>query len=82
MRSLLVALASVSLVAAPIAAASAQSAAPLSLTGERAGAGMQGAQGIEGEDAWIYYGLGAVALIIFLILILDDDDEDDDGISP
>ena len=77
MRSLLAALLSASLVAAPVTVASAQGAAPLSVSGARAGAGMQGAQHMEGDDTWIYIGVGVVALLILLLVVLDDDDDED-----
>lgn len=77
MRSLLVALLSASLVTAPLTAVSAQGAAPLSLSSARAGPAMQSAQRMEGDNTWLYIGLGAVALILFFILVLDDDDDED-----
>jgi hypothetical protein len=76
MRSLLVAILSVSLAATPVAAAEAAGpSASLAADQVRAGADLHGAQQLEGDNTLLYIGIGVVALII-LLLLLDDDDEE------
>ena len=73
MRSLLVASLAAGLVVTPVAAAGpAAPAAPLSLSGTRAGPELQDPQALDGN--WWLIGVG-ILVVLFLIIVLDDDDE-------
>lgn len=74
----LVAIAALSLVAAPVAA---QSAAPLSAPAVRAGAETGDASRLHGTTAWILAAI-ALGLIVWGIIELTGDDEEDFPNSP
>ena len=75
MRPLFVGLLATSLALSPTASmASAPAAASLSV--QRAAPQLQDANAVEGENSWLWIGLGAVVLLAFILIVIDDDDDD------
>ena len=70
-------IAAFTMAATPAVAAQQAPASKLSVvnSAKRAGAPLANANRAEGDDSWIWIGLGAVAVIVGIILLTDDDDE-------
>jgi len=77
MRSIVSALAAVSLVVASSASAD---AAPATATGTRISSPVQATEAASGDSTWLWVAGGA--LLILVLIITGDDDEDDLASSP